>query len=135
MCPVASHILPNIFPKEIICHCLLVETNNKLILVDTGLGLKDLENPKRLGLMSHVLGVKVDREYSAFEQIKKLGFSPDDVTDLIPTHLDLDHAGGIPDFKWANVHVFKEELSAAQSKATFRFRERYRPCHLESDTR
>ena len=29
------------------CHCLLLETNAGLVLVDTGLGLRDVANPKR----------------------------------------------------------------------------------------
>jgi glyoxylase-like metal-dependent hydrolase (beta-lactamase superfamily II) len=36
MCPIAGRLLPNIFPKEICCHCLFIETSDKLILVDAG---------------------------------------------------------------------------------------------------
>lgn len=28
------------------CHCILVETANSLVLIDTGFGLKDVANPK-----------------------------------------------------------------------------------------
>jgi len=29
------------------CHCLLVETNRGLVLVDTGFGLQDVHHPKK----------------------------------------------------------------------------------------
>jgi len=44
-----------------------------------------------------------------------LGFDPADVRDIVLTHLDLDHAGGLIDFPWARVHVYAEELRALQS--------------------
>ena len=30
---------------RLVCHCLLLETNDGLILVDTGLGLRDMQAP------------------------------------------------------------------------------------------
>jgi glyoxylase-like metal-dependent hydrolase (beta-lactamase superfamily II) len=113
----------------------LIESGSRLVLVDTGLGLLDLQNPKRLGLIAPLLNVQVDRSLSAYDHVKKLGYSPSDVTDLVLTHLDLDHAGGIPDFKHATVHVSELELAAAKSRKTFRFRERYRTHHVEGDVK
>ena len=35
---------------HMVCHCLLIESNDGLVLVDTGLGIEDVRNPvKRLG--------------------------------------------------------------------------------------
>ena len=31
---------------ELCCHCVLVETDQGLVLVDTGYGLRDVRNPK-----------------------------------------------------------------------------------------
>ena len=31
---------------ELACHCLLVETGNSLVLIDTGMGLRDVHFPK-----------------------------------------------------------------------------------------
>jgi glyoxylase-like metal-dependent hydrolase (beta-lactamase superfamily II) len=42
-----------------------------------------------------------------------LGFAPCDVTHIVMTHLHLDHAGGLPDFPAAQVHVFRPEYEAA----------------------
>lgn len=134
MCPIGGKIFPKFFPQEIACHCLLIESNNRLILVDTGIGTQDIQNLRRLGIMSWALGPIADHKLTAVEQVKSLGYSPSDVTDLIPTHLDLDHAGGIPDFPQAIVHVAKEELKAARSRANFIFRQRYRDCHLSGAT-
>jgi len=103
-------------PPEMICHCLLIETEKDLILVDSGIGLKDLENPKkRLGAaFIHVVRPKFSEEETAIRQIQKLGLDPKDVTHIILTHLDLDHAGGISDFPNAKVHLLKSELTAAE---------------------
>ena len=46
-------------------------------------------------------------------QIEALGLEPRDVTDIVLTHLDYDHAGGLADFPWARVHVHDREYRAA----------------------
>lgn len=46
---------------------------------------------------------------------------------IVPTHLDLDHAGGLGDFPGAQVHVYKTELDAALTRSSFRERDRYIP--------
>src|SRR5258708_39014912 len=45
--------------------------------------------------------------------VERLGYRQDDVRHIVDTHLDLDHAGGLADFPWASVHVFRDELDAA----------------------
>ena len=115
MCPWAGRMFPTLFPAEIVCHCLLIETNNGLLLVDTGLGLLDLKNPGRLGATSRLLGVSNDCSEAAVNQIIRLGFSPSDVRHIIPTHLDLDHAGGIVDFPHAVVHTLSLEYQIGRA--------------------
>ena len=66
----------------------------------------------------------------ALSQIEALGFRREDVRHLVPTHLDFDHAGGLPDFPHAKVHVHAKEKDAALVRATFMERERYQPPHL-----
>ena len=34
---------------RLVCHCLLLETDSGLVLVDTGFGTRDVEDPARLG--------------------------------------------------------------------------------------
>ncbi len=114
-----------------VCHCLLIEGDGRLVLVDTGLGLGDIADPKgRLGgAFVAATGARLDSAECAVRQVERLGFRPDDVTDVVVTHLDLDHAGGIGDFPRAKVHVYGAELDAALARSTLRERERYKTAH------
>jgi glyoxylase-like metal-dependent hydrolase (beta-lactamase superfamily II) len=47
------------------------------------------------------------------------------VRHIVPTHLDLDHAGGIGDFPGAAVHIFAAELRAASNPSSLNERARY----------
>jgi glyoxylase-like metal-dependent hydrolase (beta-lactamase superfamily II) len=100
---------------EIICHCLLIEAKDSLILVDTGIGLGDCATPRKsLGLaFAGPLQAVCDPQEAALERVRALGFDPADVRDVVPTHLDPDHSGGLPDFPASQVHVFGAELDAA----------------------
>ena len=102
-------------PRHLVCHCLLIETEAGLVLVDTGLGLEDLaQKHKRLGrLFDLSCRPLYDPDECAQSQIKALGFSPGDVQHIVLTHLDLDHAGGLGDFPDATVHVYAPEHSGA----------------------
>ncbi len=115
---------------EMVCHCLLIETGDKLILVDTGLGSQDLNHPEGLGhIFRTVIRPRLSMAETAAEQVRRLGFSTDDVRHIVLTHLDLDHAGGLPDFPHAEVHVSGPEHGAAMAARSFRDRFRYHPSH------
>jgi glyoxylase-like metal-dependent hydrolase (beta-lactamase superfamily II) len=123
-------------PAKMICHCLLVEAGDFLVLVDTGFGADDMRHPyRRLGV-PFVAGfnVKPDPAETAIEQIRALDLDPADVRHIACTHLDLDHAGGLPDFPAADVHVFEPEREAAVDPS-LRDRLRYPACHLEHGPR
>ncbi len=118
MCPRGAKLLEGegglLETTELCAHVLLVETSDALVLVDTGFGRDDVANPKRLGQpfrasIRPVLSV----EDTAHAQIRALGLDPADVQYVVPTHLDVDHAGGLPDFPGAEVHVFRPEMEAA----------------------
>ncbi len=95
--------------------CLLVETDKGLVLVDTGLGLHDYSKPSLMVRFFKLsLGVHNDSENTAIRQIIHLGFSPKDVQHILLTHLHFDHAGGIPDFPHAQLHVHQREYEAMQ---------------------
>jgi glyoxylase-like metal-dependent hydrolase (beta-lactamase superfamily II) len=99
---------------SVVCHCLLIETGDGLVLVDTGFGMEDARNPRQLGAAFRLLmEPKPKAETTALKQIEALGFEAGDVKRIVLTHLDLDHAGGLPDFPEAEVHVFAPELRAA----------------------
>jgi len=114
---------------RIICHCLLIEGAEGLVLVDTGFGLEDMRNTRRLGLIFDTLFRPQSRESeTAIEQVRALGFDPGDVRHIVATHLDVDHAGGLPDFPEAQVHLLGLELRAALHPS-LRERERYVAAH------
>lgn len=116
---------------HLLCHSLLVETNDGLVLIDTGFGSEDLQNPyERLGgVFVTLVNPRLAPELTAVRQVEALGFSRNDVRHIIPTHLDLDHVGGLPDFPRAKVHVYEDEYLAATEPATFNERQRYRAAH------
>ena len=108
-------------PAPMCCHCLLIEGEDRLILVDTGLGVDDVNEPRRLGRLFNVLmRPRLEIAETALRQVVDLGYRPSDVRHIVPTHLDLDHAGGISDFPAAAVHVYDEELRAASSRSSLR---------------
>lgn len=121
MCPVGGKLLPSVFPREVVCHCVLIETARSLILIDCGLARRDVST-SRLGFMKTLLGVVPSLERTAYEQVRLAGFSPSDVTDLVPTHLDFDHAGGIEDFPQARVHVSRAEHEACFTSGDIRYK-------------
>lgn len=122
MCPLAGGILGH---PDLVGHCLLVETDAGLVLVDTGFGTDD---PRRLprGFRA-VAGPTFPPEGTALQQVRRLGFRPDDVRHIVVTHLDLDHAGGLSDFPAATVHVQRQEHADALARRGLRARVRYLP--------
>jgi glyoxylase-like metal-dependent hydrolase (beta-lactamase superfamily II) len=118
MCPMGRRLVNGsggLFERaRMVCHCLLIETGDGLALVDTGIGLGDIADPKRLGRRwLRQTAPRLDPAETAVQQVKALGYSPDDVRHLLLTHLDRDHAGGVPDFPKAKVHVHRREYEMA----------------------
>jgi glyoxylase-like metal-dependent hydrolase (beta-lactamase superfamily II) len=114
-------------------HCLLLETGaHGLVLVDTGIGVEDVRNPRRLGALFGP-AMQIDPTLTrmpALAQVEALGFQREDVRHIVLTHLDFDHAGGLPDFPAAKVHVHAKEKDAAPLRASFMGKQRYRPVQL-----
>ena len=66
--------------------CLLIEDGDKLILVDAGLGDKQSEK-----FFNHY---SRSGDASLLSSLNSVGFSPNDITDVLFTHLHFDHCGG-----------------------------------------
>ena len=111
------------------CHCLLVEAPSGLVLVDTGLGLRDVAAPRqRLGRrFLALLRPELREEMTAIRQVERLGFEAEDVRHVVLTNLDFDHAGGLDDFPHATVHLLADERDAADRRTNSLDRMRYRP--------
>jgi len=113
----------------LVSHCLLIETDaHGLVLVDTGIGIQDVRDSRRLGpLFARAMGIGATSTHMpALPQVRALGFRRDDVRHIVLTHLDFDHAGGLPDFPEAKVHVHAAERDAAMVRGTFNQKQRYR---------
>ncbi len=105
--------------------CLLIEDDGKLILIDTGMG--DKQDAK---FFSHYY---MHGDDTLEKSLAKHGFSKDDITDVILTHLHFDHCGGaiikdveafIPAFKnavyWSNETHWQTATNPNQrEKASF----------------
>lgn len=81
--------------------CLLVETDNRLILIDNGMG--DKQSAKFFSYY-YLYG-----DDSLTKSFAKHGFTFDDVTDVFLTHLHFDHCGG--SIKYTDTSKTKLELT------------------------
>jgi len=66
--------------------CLLIEADNRLILVDTGLG-----NKQDARFFGHY---DLHGDASLLNSIRQAGYAETDITDVLLTHLHFDHVGG-----------------------------------------
>ncbi|BAZ09264.1 beta-lactamase domain-containing protein [Calothrix sp. NIES-4071] len=132
MCPVGGALFDGFsrgLTASLVCHCLLIESNEGLVLIDTGFGQRDVRAPlSRLSFFfMNVNRIQFEQKYTARAQIEQLGFQASDVRHIVLTHLDFDHAGGLEDFPEATVHVMQAEIEAAQEQRGFISTQRYRP--------
>jgi glyoxylase-like metal-dependent hydrolase (beta-lactamase superfamily II) len=118
----------NMPTAPMVCHVLLVETDNGLVLIDSGFGSHDRLRPaKRVGPTRHVTRPLFDHRETAAHHVERLGFQPNDVRHIIITHFDADHIGGLSDFPAAKVHVTAEEALGAIRSPSWREKLRFRP--------
>jgi len=93
---------------------LLLESENKKIIIDTGMGNKWDDKSKKI--------YAVDDNITMGSALKKKGLKAEDITDVILTHLHFDHTGGsttlkagklIPAFPNAKYYVQKQNYDWA----------------------
>jgi glyoxylase-like metal-dependent hydrolase (beta-lactamase superfamily II) len=133
MCPHGARTLTGqgglLENARLVCHCLLIEGAEGLVLIDTGFGAQDIRSPRQLGApFRAMVRPRLDVSETAHAQLVARGFQPGDVRHIITTHLDLDHSGGLPDFPEAEVHLLGSELAAAKHPS-LRERQRYVAAH------
>lgn len=106
--------------------CLLVETGNRKILIDCGMGTK--QDPKFFSHYEPAGNIAIE------DSLKDLHLDKEEITDVFLTHLHFDHCGGavemdangklIPTFPnatyWSNEQHFQwAEFPNAREKASF----------------
>lgn len=93
---------------------LILESNSKKIIIDTGMGEKWDEKEKNI--------YAVKENFSMHSALNTIGLNPEDITDVILTHLHFDHTGGStirvkdklePAFPNAKYHVQKQNFEWA----------------------
>ncbi len=139
--PFSSRLL---FPSKgyrdtrfLVTHCLLIETPKGLVLIDSGVGRKDIERTdiaigKVRAFFTQPALMKVE---CAINQVERLGYSRDDVRHVILTHMDFLQTGGLSDFPNATIHVIRKEYDAANAPQTFTEKWRYTSHHWQHSTK
>jgi len=99
------------------CHCLLLEGDDGLVLVDAGIGIQDGRDPeRRVGREAiQAAGFQFHDDQAAVSRVEALGRRASDVKHVVLTHADPDHAGGLADFPEARVHLSAEERANLDS--------------------
>ncbi|MFH1810210.1 MAG: MBL fold metallo-hydrolase [Pseudomonadota bacterium] len=97
--------------------CLLLRVAGRLVLVDTGAGENWSEREQDIYDLAPVAG-------GVLGALQRIGVAPDEVTDVILTHLHFDHAGGIvrrdgagtlvPTFSEATHHLQRRHFKWAE---------------------
>lgn len=119
-------------PVPSICYCMLIDTgtDDGLILVDTGFGTADYLKPTRpVRFFMAANRMPRDINETAVWQIAGLGYPAEALQHIIMTHLHIDHAGGLPDFPAAKVHVHALERAAALERRRWAGWIEYIPAH------
>jgi len=90
-------------------HTVLVDTGDALVLLDAGFGPE---------LPEYLEGrYKLQREKNLMDSLSEAGHSPEDVTHVVLSHLDVDHVGWAinpPSFPNATVYVQNDALEEAR---------------------
>src|SRR5215475_15915681 len=108
--------------------CPLIVTRTELILVDTGIGNRLSEREQAIYTPERGEGLRGN--------LRRRGFAPEDVTDVILSHLHFDHVGGVidksangeirPMFTNARIYMQKSEWELAMAPPDERLAAAYR---------
>ena len=101
-----------------VARSMLIETDEDLVLLDTGCGLVPEKVQKEY---------KFKRSVTLIDDLKKVGHAPEDITIVINTHLHFDHCGWNMSFKKARFLFQRKELEYARDPHKFQRSGYHRP--------
>lgn len=98
----------------------LIETSNGRILYDVGCDYQKLVNPALrtrhfASMRSTVEAPRMQAHQRVSHYLERLGLTPADIDLVFISHLHFDHAGGLCDLPGCEVHLHRDELTAAQT--------------------
>lgn len=102
-CGVAANV-GEVFDIPCIAWLLKEEGSGRVILVDAG----PSDNPERDSRYHNPVTRTPDQQMKAL--LAAHGVRPEEIGEIILTHLHWDHAYGVKEFPWAKVYVQREEL-------------------------
>lgn len=121
---------PGFGPAVLACHCLLLDYGEDgLVLVDTGVVSTNpaADRARHSSFFLATDRLDLDPSQSAAARLRDLGHDAATLRRIVMTHLDFDHAAGLPDFPDATVHVAAAEARHAQHPLGPIAQGRYRP--------
>lgn len=95
---------------------VVVETDEKLILFDTGCHAEAMEGRWPAGWAER-FAFRGGPDNTLAAQLGKLGHAPDEVTDVVLSHLHMDHAGNVEEVRQGKIWVHRSELEFALAEA------------------
>jgi glyoxylase-like metal-dependent hydrolase (beta-lactamase superfamily II) len=119
--PTTLETLETVFPKFVAWPFGFVyiedSSSNRKILVDCGLD----DYAIKTWLDPEVEFMKIEKFGNSVQCLAKLNVKPEEITDIILTHLHWDHAAGIDQFPNATFYVQREELRFAVFSPEYKF--------------
>jgi glyoxylase-like metal-dependent hydrolase (beta-lactamase superfamily II) len=92
-----------------------IEHREGVIVVDTGQGVHLLETAKSLHPFARwEVAFRIAPEQEIGPQLRALGIGARDVTQVVLTHLHMDHDGGLAHFRGSRILVARGELNLAR---------------------
>jgi glyoxylase-like metal-dependent hydrolase (beta-lactamase superfamily II) len=79
-------------------YAFAIEHRDGAILVDSGSNAGLMSLPRWRPYFRFAVRFEIEREQESGPQLRALGIAPRDVKTIVPTHMHIDHDGGLEDF-------------------------------------